>query len=295
MFQIISDSACDLTEEYAAAHQVGIVPLYVTVDGENYKRDKVELKTRELYRQMVEDGAYPKTSLPSVEDYAEACRPYVEAGEPVIIITISSHLSGSANSARMAKEELLEDYPDAQIEVIDSLCNTVQQGLYVNEAVRMRDAGVSFETAVQKLLKMRETSRIFFTIGSLEYMKKGGRIGKLAVLAGDKLGIRPLIVLVCGEVTVGGVARTRKKSMDMAINLCKKFFADPEHRMEDYMFCVGYGYDIEEGLAFKERVESEFGVTCIANGEQIGAVSCVHTGPYPVGIGVVPKFETVEV
>lgn len=293
MFHIISDSACDLADAYIQEHDVTLVPLYVTVDGVHYLKDRVEMKEWELYRLMVEEHVYPKTSLASVEDFADVCRPFVAAGEPVVMMTISTHLSGCYNSARMAKEVLLEEYPDAQIAVIDSLQNTVEQGLYVNEAVRMRDDGVPFDVAVEKLLKMRSMSRIFFTIGSLEYMKKNGRIGKLAVLAGDKLGIRPIIVLNNGEVTLGGVARTRKKSVALALQSCKKFFGDNHLNKEDYTFCVGYGYDVEEGKAFIQTVEQELGVTCVHIGDQIGIASAVHTGPYPLGIGVMPMYEIV--
>lgn len=293
MFHIISDSACDLAEEYVKNNGVDIVSLYVTLDGETYYKDKTELSTRELYRLMVEENAYPKTSLPSVEDFMDACRPYLEAGEPVIIITISSFLSGSYNSARTAKEELLEEFPNAKIAVINSLQNTVEQALFVNEAVRMRDAGLSFEEAVEKLDGLRDQSRIFFTIGSLEYMKRGGRIGKLAVLAGDKLGIRPVIILKSGEVNVGGVARTRKKSMEMAFNCCKKFFQENHLNKEDYIFATGFGYDYEEGQKFRENFEKEFGVTCVDIAEQIGAVTVCHTGPYPIGIGVMRRYETL--
>jgi DegV family protein with EDD domain len=120
---------------------------------------------------------FPKTSMPSVQDYVDVFTPIVKAGEGVLCICITTKFSGSYNSAVNARNMLLEDYPDAKIEVIDSTLNTVEEGIFVREAARMKAAGLSLEESVQALERIKSTGRIIFTVGSLDYLIHGGRIG----------------------------------------------------------------------------------------------------------------------
>ena len=167
---------------------------------------------------------------------------------------------------------------------MDSTIDTVLQGLFVLEAVRMREAGVAYEKAVEALESIKGTGRIFFTVGNIDYLKHGGRIGKLAGLAGSVLGIKPLITLKEGEIFPSGVSRSRKKSLE-------KVYASSG----EYSICVGYGYDIAEAEAFRKGAVSflnEKGYA-VADADlqkyQIGATISVHTGPYPLGFGVLRK------
>lgn len=292
MYAIITDSACDLPEVYLNKHNVDMVPLYITLDGENYKKDVLELSHSELYDKMVNENAFPKSSLPSVQDYIDHFMPYVEKGIPVICITISTSLSGSYNSATTAKDEVLDEHPEAKIEVINSTSNTITQGLYVNEAVRMRDDGIAYEECIEKLKKICDTTRIFFTVGGLDHLVKNGRIGKLAVLLTNKIKIKPVIVMKDNEIGVGGISRTRVKSMEAALDLAKKFFET--NNKDDYNFGIGWGYDSEEGDAFVQKVENELNVSILEEHKlRIGAITICHTGPYPIGIACVKKYETV--
>ena len=155
-FQIISDSSCDLSPEYTAKHDIKIVPFYVSFDKQTYYKEIEELPVRDLYGKMVENpDLFPKTSLPSIEDYINIFEPFVKEGIPVICTCISSKFSGSFNAATNAKNIILDDYPDAKIAVVDSQLVTVLQGLFVSEAIRMRDNGLSFEETVEHLEKYR--------------------------------------------------------------------------------------------------------------------------------------------
>ena len=118
MFDIITDSACDLTPEMAQKMGVEVVPFYVSLDGEHYRKEGKEIAVRDFYQFMVDNpSAYPKTSLPSLEDFETAFRAHAEAGRPVLCICFTSKMSGCVGSARNARELVLEDYPDAKIEV----------------------------------------------------------------------------------------------------------------------------------------------------------------------------------
>lgn len=146
-----------------------------------------------------------------------------------------------------------EEYPNAEITVIDATINTVLQGIYVLEAVKLRDSGMSYEQAVKRLEEIKSTGRIFFTVGDMEYLKHGGRIGKVAALAGSVLGIRPVITLKQGEIFPSGIGRGRKRSSEKALDLLVDYLEKSGKPVEDFSICVGYGYDIEEGKEFSRH------------------------------------------
>ena len=294
-YQIISDGSCDLDIDTLKKYDIHTVPFYVSFDGEKYDKEVEQIGIRDVYEKMVaEPKIYPKTSLPSVQNYVDAFTPYVEEGKAIICITITTTLSGSFNSAENAKDILLEDYPDAKITVINSFGATVFQGLYAIEAAKMQQAGKSYEEVVEKIQgEMQESARIFFTIGSLDYLQHGGRIGKLAGIAGNVLNLKPMITLKGGAIESSGLARSRKKSKAKCIELLREYFNENGSSPDDYVYAVGFGYDKEEGEAFKEEVDEvlqELGTSEKAKLVQIGATICVHTGPYALGIGLVKKW-----
>ena len=292
MYKIVSDSACDLSKEYLEKHDVTIVPLSVSFDGETYYRDGVDITRDECYQRMVDDPKlFPKTSLPSVESYADVFRSFVEQGFPVVCFTITTLFSGSYNSAINAKSLVLEDYPDANICVIDSKQNTVTQALLIDQFVRMLEDGLSFEQAMSKLDALMASARIFFTVGSLDYLKMGGRIGKVATAATGKLGVKPVIIMKDGDICLGGIGRNRNKLKNSVLQVAKKYL--DENNKDNFIVSVGYGYDKEEGFEFMKEVESTLDVKLDSETNvAIGIVSAVHTGPYPIGLGVIRKYET---
>ena len=293
MYKIVSDSACDLSKEYLEKHDVTIVPLSVSFDGETYYRDGVDITRDECYQRMVDDPKlFPKTSLPSVESYADVFRSFVEQGFPVVCFTITTLFSGSYNSAMNAKSLVEEDYPDANICVIDSKQNTVTQALLIDQFVRMLEDGLSFEQAMSKLDALMASARIFFTVGSLDYLKMGGRIGKVATAATGKLGVKPVIIMKDGDIGLGGIGRNRNKLKNSVLQVAKKYL--DENNKDNFIVSVGYGYDKEEGFQFMNEVESTLDVKLDSETNvAIGIVSAVHTGPYPIGLGVIRKYETL--
>ena len=293
-FHIISDGSCDLPPELVQEKNVTVVPFYVSFDEEHYFKENVEIGIRDFYQQMVErKGVYPKSSMPSIRDYEEAFLPFAEAGIPVICICITTKFSGSMQSALNARDILREKYPQSEITVIDSTVDTVLQGQYVLEAVNLRDSGVSYRDTIARLEEIKSTGRIFFTVGNMEYLKHGGRIGKVAALAGSVLDIRPVITLKQGEIFPSGIDRGRKRTTRKALELLLAYLQESNLRIDCYSIVVGYGYDREEGLAFRDQAlsalqEKGYDITEMPV-FQIGATIGVHTGPYPLGFGVIEK------
>lgn len=292
-YEIITDGSCDLSQELTKEKGITVVPFYVSFDDQVYQKEMIEIGVREFYEKMVSNpGMYPKSSMPSVQDYVEVFLPAVKAKKAVICICITTKFSGSMQSALSARDIVLEDFPDAVITVIDATVNTVLQGLYVLEAVKMKEQGLEYEKVIERLEEIKGTGRIFFTVGNLEYLKHGGRIGKVAGIAGTLLGIRPLITLKEGEIFASGIARSRKKSLEKVMELLKVYVRESGLDISKFSINVGYGYDYEEACQFRDILKSqlmkEFGEIEIPI-FQIGATIGVHTGPYPIGIGIIQK------
>lgn len=292
-FHIISDGSCDLPAELVKERNITVVPFYVSFDEEHYFKENVEIGIRDFYRMMVEKkGVYPKSSMPSIQDYEDAFLPFAKAQIPVICICITTKFSGSMQSALNAREMLLEDYPDAQITVIDATVNTVLQGLYVLEAARLRDSGADCQTAVRKLEEIKSSGRIFFTVGDIEYLKHGGRIGKVAGIAGSVLKIKPLITLKEGEIFPSGIARSRRKSMEKTMELIEEYLDRQSEPIGHFSLAVGYGFDYEEAVSYRDMVlkalNEKYGLKELPI-YQIGATIGVHTGPYPLGLGIIKR------
>ena len=266
----------------------------MSFDDEHYFKENVEIGIRDFYQMMVDKkGVYPKSSMPSIQDYEEAFLPFAKTAMPVICICITTKFSGSMQSALNARTLILEKYPQAQITVIDATINTVLQGQYVLEAVELRDHGVGYQDAVARLEEIKSTGRIFFTVGNMEYLKHGGRIGKVAALAGGALDIRPIITLKQGEIFPSGIDRGRKRTLKKVMNLLIEYLKDSNLGSDCYSIAVGYGYDIEEGAVFRDQAVSTLREKGYDVREipvyQIGATIGVHTGPYPLGFGIIEK------
>lgn len=295
-YKIVTDGSCDLPPELCREKQVDVVPFYVSFDSKTYQKEIAEIPIRDFYEQMVADPTtFPKSSMPSVQDYVDVFQSIVKEGKAIICICITTKFSGSYQSAMNAREIILESVPDARITVLDSTINTVLQGIFVLEAIKMYEAQLPYETVIEKLEEIKSTGRIFFTVGNIDYLKHGGRIGKLAGIAGSMLGIRPLITLKEGEIFPSGLARSRKKSLEKVYELLWQYLQEVQAKPETYSICVGYGYDIAEAEEFRKGAVSYLNARGYAISDtelpkyQIGATISVHTGPYPLGFGVIRK------
>ncbi|WP_279006572.1 DegV family protein [Thomasclavelia cocleata] len=295
MYKIITDGSCDLPLELVKQLDIDVIPFYVSVDGISHQKEIIDLGVRDFYQFMIDNPkVFPKTSMPSIQDYIDVFEPIIKNEEDVICICITTKFSGSYNSAMNAKNMLLDKYPDAKIEIIDATVNTVLQGMLVEEAVVKKNTGATFEETVKYVNLVKETGRIFFTINGMDYLVHGGRVGKLSGIAAGALGIKPLILLKEGEIFNNGLTRGRKKSKQKIVEQIISYFKDNELDINEYRFCIGFGYDKEEAIEFKEQfIKSLEQLSASFNDEipirQIGATIGVHTGPHPLGVGLLKK------
>lgn len=297
MYQIVSDGSCDLEQSLVEKYHIQVVPFYITVDGVHHQKEKKDIEVHAFYQYMVDHkDVFPKTSMPSIEDYIQTFTKILDQQEDIICICITTKFSGSYNSAMNAKMMLEDKYPERRITIIDATVNTVLQGLLVIEAAKMKENGLVYDEVIQKIEEIKTTGRIFFTVGNFEYLIHGGRIGKVAGVAAKTLGIRPLIVLHDGEIFAVGATRGREKSKQKVLEKTIQYFKDNQLSPCDYRFCVGYGYDRVEGEVFKEKLQTallqafpDYDVPILI--QQIGATIGVHTGPYPIGVGILKKYD----
>lgn len=294
MYKIISDSSCDLSLQQIQQYDVHVVPFYVRIQDREYT-ENVDLPIRDFYQFMVDHkNIFPQSAMPSTHDFESAFRIYLDQGMDVICICITDKFSGSYNAARLAKENLEEQYPERRIAVINCIFNTVLQGTFTIEAAKMRAAGIDFQACVDRLEEIKQTGRIFFTVGNFDYLIHGGRIGKVAGVAASILGIRPLIVLKEGEIFAFGVSRGRKDSIRRCIKEALHHIEENHIDPSRYVYSVGFGYDIKEGekvaAMFKKAIlevypDAQIDLTIM----QIGSTIAVHTGPYPIGVTLLEK------
>ena len=293
-FHIISDSSCDLGREACRQLGVELVSFYAALGDETYYREERDVSTREFYQRMADNpGIVPKTSMPTLEDYLEVFRPLAQAGEPMLCICLNSRFSGSYQTARNAREELLEEFPQAQVRVLDSRLATVLQGVLVLEAVHLRDRGLSLEAAAAILEETKKTGRIFFTTNDLEYLRHGGRIGRAAATAGALLRVKPLIGYEGDGLVSDGIAQGRKKSLTRVLDLFYRYLERNQIDLTEHYLVTGYGLDQEEHQDFARRLLDglrERGLPAeTLGGLQIGVTIGVHTGPTPIGVGILKR------
>lgn len=295
-FGIVSDSSCDLPESYVQTEQVEIVSFYLSFDGEEYYREGKEISIPEFYQRMAENpDCFPKTSMPSIQDYVDAFLSFVKKGLPVLCICLSRKLSGSLQAAVNAKQVVEEQFQGARIEVVDSCLATALQGMLVKDAVEMRNAGKTLDEAAEALRSLRQSGHIFFTTDDLKYLEHGGRIGKVASVAGSVLKIKPLIQFYDGELGSAELCRGRKKSLQKIIDKMESYIQDLKIEPEDYFLVTGVGLWVPEYDEFKMRLRERLGTSGFRVREwediQIGATIGVHTGPYPLGAGLLRQWK----
>ena len=156
MYEIVSDGSLDLGLDRSNELGIHVVPFYVSPDGgENHKKELIELGVRDFYQYLIDNPTvFPKTSMPSLQDYLDVFEKIAKAGNDIIYLTITSELSGSYNSAIAAKQILEEDYPEIKVAVIDTTLITGLQGLLVEEVVKMKEHQYSFEKTLEKIEEM---------------------------------------------------------------------------------------------------------------------------------------------
>ncbi len=290
-YKIIADTSCDIPAAVLAENNITYVSFHVSFDQEHYLKELHDITPDEFYEKITAEKLFPKTSLPSVQDYMDAMEAALKEGNDVLCLCLSSKFSGSFQSAVNAGNILSESYPDRTIRVVDTTCATACEGIMVLEACRMRDAGLDIEATVQKLDAMKESACLYVTVDSLEHLQKGGRIGKASAMAGAILNIKPIIAMRDGELQPESKVRGSKKALKAILDLSKAKMGEEKDQYR--IICVRGEKDRKaaaEELAAELQKE---GYDVCDDIWTVGITIGSHIGPTPTAICFVKKYEFV--
>lgn len=285
-FVILSDSSCDLSDELLGTYKLEKVPFYVSLDGNIYLKENLDITPDNFYSELLNKDIYPKTSLPSVDDYCKCFEKYLKNGLDILCFTISSKLSGSYQSAMTASNILSETYHNNTIKIIDTKTVSVGQGMLVLKALRLKEDGLLIDDIIPKIMESIDDSLVLFTVNDLEYLKKGGRIGKAAAIAGNLLNIKPIIKLADGTLDAYSKVRGRKKAL---LELARCVHSSIKGDINDYNICVAGASNMEDAIFIKNILKEKFDIDLSYKIGKIGITIGAHSGPTAVGVGFMKK------
>ncbi|EJQ51694.1 DegV family EDD domain-containing protein [Bacillus wiedmannii] len=282
--KIITDSAADLPVELLQAYDIDLIPLRVYDEAETEYLDGVTLESVTLLQKMREGAVY-RTSLPSLETFQEKFVSYAKEGNPCIYLAFSSELSGTYQSSVVIKEEVKETYADLDLEIIDTKCASLGQGLVVLEAAKMAKDGASKEDILKRVDFLMNHMEHIFTVADLQYLVRGGRLSKVAGFIGGLLNIKPILNVEEGKLVPLEKVRGKKKVLGRIVDIMEERGKD----LKGQTIAMTHGDDLETAEALKSLIMERFGCEVfIVN--TIGAAIGAHTGP-----GVITLFFLNEV
>ncbi|MCL2357060.1 MAG: DegV family protein [Defluviitaleaceae bacterium] len=291
MFQIISDGGCDFSTAETQAFNVQVVPFYISFDGNTHLKEGIDITREEYFSRLASDKKlFPKTAQPSPQDYIDAYTPHLKAGRDILSVTISSKLSGSHNSAVLAANMLRDEFPQRRLVVLDSQSASIGQGLILKEIAKMKKAGFSLEKTADLAERVLKTTRVYFTLDSLEYLRRGGRVGPTTAFVGGILGLRPILHLEDGQVSHLDNVRGKKNAMRLISEALTHTLRDDAQNVN---ICIGHILKEDDAVIFKYDTETSLGITIDNEVAEIGAAIGTHTGPGGLAFAYCKKFESI--
>jgi DegV family protein with EDD domain len=277
------DSAGDLPEEWIDRYEIDIIPINVHI-GDDVYLENVNLSIDQFYDQVKKTGLIPKTSQPSIGQFMEFYRKIAQPGDVILSIHLTSKLSGTHESAVLAARELVDE--PFEIHTFDTLAGTGIQGYMCREAREMDRAGKTAADILKRLEEIRENTQVIFTVDSLEFAQKSGRVNMLESILGSVLNIKPIITLQEGTLAVADKVRTRKASLEFVL-------AEISRRMGKRLVnaAVMHADDLKTGLEISKRVKEVLRVKEIFV-QDLSVAIATHLGPGTVGIVAYPEAES---
>ena len=271
---VVTDSTCDLPRDLAKEHNIHIVP-QVLIMGTQTWRDGVDIDPPAFYELLQTSSDFPASSQPSVADFIEVFSGLAEEADGIAAILVSDELSGTLNSARMAKESL----PDLPIEIVDTRSVSLQLGFIALAAARAAAAGADLQTVVDTARAMIGHSNVYFVVDTLEYLHRGGRIGAAARLFGTALNLKPLLAIRDGIVQPVTKVRSRRKALATLIELLDEELAGKEQ----IQMAVLHVAAPEEADRLAEQLVARYHPAEMIRSE-CGPVVGTHAGPGTLGV-----------
>ena len=280
-YRIVTDSTTDLTPELIQELDVQVIPLCYMMGGKTYHNipGGGEMTDKEFYAKL-RAGSMSTTTQVNSEEFLHVFTPLLEAGQDVLYIAFSSGLSGTYQSAVLAREELKQRFPDRRLEVFDSLCASMGEGLLVYHAAKLRQAGKSLDEVLAWLKENVLNLCHWFTVDDLNHLKRGGRVSTATALVGTMLGIKPVLhVDDEGHLIPVSKVRGRKQSLDALVRRMEDTVLDPANQM----VFISHGDCLEDAQYVERQIREKLGVQQVKLGF-IGPVIGAHSGPGTVAL-----------
>jgi DegV family protein with EDD domain len=279
---VVADTTGYLPQELARANQIELVSLYVNFGGERTVREGDITDYDAFYEELRHADPLPTTSQPAVGDFLAVYEPLIEQGHDIVSVHISGGLSGTCEAARQAVEALERDGRGAgRIRVFDSATGAGGTGLAALAAARAALRGEDLDGVERAARECREALKIWFTIDTLEYLRRGGRIGMASAWIGSTLKIKPILSVESEMVPIERV-RTSGKAFDRMVDLARSRHADGADA-----WVVQHIQAPERAARLADICREIFGNEPVWVGE-VGPVLGVHTGPGLLGVGGIP-------
>lgn len=280
-YKIITDSTTDLSPSMVDALDLHVIPMHFTVDGCDYLNtpDEKQLSSHDFYA-LLRSGKSSTTAQINGEVFKDELRPYLSQGLDVIYLGFSSGLSGTFNSARLAAEELAEEFPDRKVLSVDTLSASMGEGLLVWHAVQQKRAGLDIDALAAWVEENRLHLAHWFTVDDLNHLKRGGRVSGAAALVGTMLNIKPVLhVDDEGHLIPVSKVRGRRNSLEELVNHMKETAVDPASQT----VFISHGDAPQDAEYVAKLVRERLGVTQIFI-NPIGPVVGTHSGPGTVAL-----------
>jgi DegV family protein with EDD domain len=269
--RVVTDSACDLPDDLIERYGIEVVPLTIRFGHEELV-DRKELSTDEFWRRLADSDVLPETSAPAAGAFEDAFRRLAEDGATgIVCINLSSKLSATMQSAQVAAQAVERDVPVA---VVDSLLVSMGLGTLCLTAAQRGLDGDSLDSIVADVTERRNRSKLYGTLDTLEFLKKGGRVGNARALLGSMLAIKPVVEVRDGVVEEAGKVRTRSKALRLLVERVK------EGPFENLAVLHGNAPDLDELLDLLEPLATRDQIVV----GQIGPVIGTHAGPRVIGV-----------
>lgn len=269
--RVVTDSACDLPDDLIERHGIEVVPLTIRFGNEELI-DRKELSTDEFWRRLGDSDVLPETSAPSAGAFEGAFRRLIEDGATgIICVNLSSKLSATMQSAQVAAQAVQADCP---VVVIDSLMVSMGLGSLCLTAAQRAADGDSLDSIVANVTDRRNRSKLYGALDTLEFLKKGGRVGNARALLGTMLAIKPVLEVRDGVVEEAGKVRTRSKALRLLVDRVK------DGPFENLAVLHGNAPDLDELLDLLEPLAARDQIVV----GQIGPVIGTHAGPRVIGV-----------
>jgi len=282
MIRVVIDSTGYIPADIIHKYSISVVPLKVLFGSETY--DEITgISNADFYQRLITTPDFPTTSQPASGQFKQAYQKILEQDTPaeILVLTISSKLSGTYSSAVTAAEQL----PEANITVFDSLSAAMGLGLMAITAMEMAIAGQNLAQIIARLEQMRRDTRIFLVVDTLEYLRRGGRLGAAACFLGTLLNTKPILAVVEGKIQPLDRVRTKKKALERLFTELEHKLAYPTQPVQAGVMHIAAQAEMESLAAM---IQERFNTIRLYTSE-LGPVVGAHLGPGALGVGICPE------